>query len=64
MQSGFEVETSTWLEIGSAATQLNMACVDTFTFPVKIGGWTTAGSLDGIMVTLRFSGPRNRAKSL
>ena len=64
MQTGFRDDTSTWLEVGSAATQLNMACVNTFTFPVKIGGWTTAGRLERITVMLHFSGTRNRLESL
>lgn len=64
MQSGFNSDTSTWLEIGAAATQLNMACVNTFSLPVKIGGWTTAGSLHRITVILHFSGTRNGLESL
>ncbi|KAM0801923.1 hypothetical protein BDR22DRAFT_145536 [Usnea florida] len=52
--------TSTWVAIGMAATQLNMACVNSFTFPIKIGGWTTTGARDGIVVTLRYAGSRDR----
>ncbi|CAF9918649.1 MAG: hypothetical protein ALECFALPRED_000775 [Alectoria fallacina] len=64
IQTGFDGDTSTWLEVGAAATQLNMACVNKFTFPVKIGGWTTAGRADRITVLLRFPGTRNSLESL
>lgn len=64
IQTGFDGDTSTWLEVGAAATQLNMACVNKFTFPAKIGGWTTAGRADRITVLLRFSGTRNSLESL
>lgn len=51
-------DSGTWFAIGMAATQLNMACVNAFTFPVKIGGWTTAGRGKRINVTLAYSGTR------
>lgn len=59
MQSGFSDDTSTWLGVGAAASQLNMACVSSFGFPVKIGGWTTAGRLERINILLHFSGTRD-----
>ena len=54
-----EEDTSTWLAIGAAATQLNMACVNSFSFPIKIGGWTTVGRNDRIRVDLEFPRTRN-----
>lgn len=56
IQSGFSKETSTWLAIGAAASQLNMACVSSFGFPVRVGGWTEAGSGERITVLLHYSG--------
>lgn len=64
MQSGFSEDTSTWLGVGAAVTQLNMACVNALSFPVKIGGWTTAGAAERITVTLHFSGTRNGLESV
>lgn len=51
---GVTRETSTWLGIGAAATQLNMACVSRSSLPVRVGGWTTAGSDERIRVTLLY----------
>lgn len=64
IQSGFRDDTSTWLGVGAAATQLNMACVDTFSFPVKIGGWTTTGSVERITVILHYAGMRSGLEAL
>lgn len=46
-------DVSTWLAIGAAATQLNIACVHGFAFPLKMGGWTAAGRDERIGVVLR-----------
>lgn len=64
MQSGFSEDVSMWLAVGAAATQLNMACVNTFSFPVKVGGWTSVGREDRITVTVHFSGTRSGVTGL
>lgn len=64
IQSGFSEDTCTWLGVGAAATQLNMACVNVFSFPVKIGGWTTAGNVERITIILHFSETRNSVRRL
>lgn len=64
MQSGFSEDTSTWLGVGAAATQLNMACVNVFAFPPKIGGWTTAGNVERITIILHHSDTKNSVRSL
>ncbi len=64
IQSGFSEDTSTWNLVGIAATQLNMACVNSFTFPVKVGGWTTAGSAETVIIKLYYSGPMNGIERL
>ena len=46
----------TWLGVGLATTQLNMACVGTYAFPQYQGGYTFAGSEEGLKITLRYSG--------
>ncbi len=64
IQSGFDEDTSTWNQVGIAATQLNMACVNSFTFPVKVGGWTSAGSAERVIIKLYFSGPMDGIESV
>jgi hypothetical protein len=46
----------TWLSVGAAATQLNMACVGTYSLRQFYGGYTFAGSGDGVKITLSYSG--------
>jgi len=45
----------TWLGVGLAATQLNMACVGTYAFPQYQGGYTFAGSEERLKITRRYS---------
>ncbi|KAL6717118.1 SWI/SNF chromatin-remodeling complex subunit [Lecanora helva] len=52
---GRDNETSSWMQIGLAATQLSMACVDAGG-QEGMGGRTTAGAGNGIVVTVRESG--------
>lgn len=44
------------MTVGLAATQLNMACVGTYSLRNFHGGFTFAGSGEGVKVTLRYSG--------
>ncbi len=53
---GHPEETSSWVQIGMAATQLSMACVDTNDVPRCMGGRTTAGAGNWIVITVRESG--------
>ncbi len=48
-----QTETASGLEVGLVANQLNMACVDTGDDPARMGGWTTSGRANGIVVTVR-----------
>lgn len=56
--AGADDDVSTWLAVGAAATQLNIACVHGFAFPLKLGGWTAVGRDGRIGVALRYSGTR------
>lgn len=56
LRAGFTDEVCSWAAVRDAAVELNWACVNTFTFPVKVGGWTTVGRLDRIRVRVGFPG--------
>ena len=47
---------ATWLEIGLAATQLNIACVGTGMFSKLKGGFTFVGERGRIRIDLVYSG--------
>lgn len=53
LAGGRQTETGSWLEVGVAANQLNMACVDADDNPTRMGGWTNSGRTKGVVVTIR-----------
>ena len=64
MQAGFSEDGGTWLAVGAAATQLNMACVNALALPLKVGGWTSVGREERVTVTLLFSGAKSAVRGL
>ena len=59
MEDGRKDDGGTWLGISLAATQLNIVCVGTGTFPKNQGGYTNAGLHDGVRVVLMYMPPLN-----
>lgn len=53
LTGGHQTETGSWMEVGLAASELNMACVDTDDNPSRMGGWTTTGRANGVVITVR-----------
>lgn len=53
LAGGHQRETGSWMEVGLAANQVNMACVDPAEGAAKMGGWTTSGRANGVVVTIR-----------
>lgn len=53
LAGGHQTETGSWVEVGLAADQLNMACVDRDDHPVRMGGSTTSGRANGLVVSVR-----------
>lgn len=53
LAGGHQTETGSWVEVGLAADQLNMACVDREDNAVRMGGRTTSGRANGVVVTVR-----------
>ncbi|MCJ1461291.1 hypothetical protein MMC28_011673 [Mycoblastus sanguinarius] len=57
LMSGFASEESSWLGVGVAASNLNIACGKTSQEMGYKNGWTNAGEHDGIRITLEWAKP-------
>lgn len=53
LAGGHRSEMGSWMEVGLAANQLNMECVDSDANPATMGGGTICGRTNGVVVKIR-----------
>jgi len=55
LMAGGATQSGSWLGVRTAAERVNLSCIGGFAWPVYVGGWTTMGKQERIVVMLSYS---------